>query len=80
MAIYIGLRKVEEDEGLKIFEFFRSDGSVYGHIAVDKTNGEASLLDAIDERGEKFAFPRARRVIQREWEKGGLPDEFYYAA
>ena len=74
MAIYVGLKSIEEDENLKVYKFFRSDGSLYGHLSIDKETGEIELIDSVDQRGEGFAFPRARKALKDRWENGELPD------
>ncbi|MEM7147556.1 MAG: hypothetical protein AAF591_20740 [Verrucomicrobiota bacterium] len=80
MAIYIGLKLEDEVGTTRTYSFFTSDGTPYGSIAVDTTTEEIVLLDAEDERAERFAFPRARRAIQKALESGDLPRELCYSA
>jgi len=80
MAIYIGLKLIDEIESLKTFSFFRSCGEAYGTISVDMKTGEPSLLSFEDSRAEKFAYPRACQAIKRHLDNGDLPDEFCYGA
>ena len=80
MAIYIGLKTISEDENTKVYSFFRSCGEEYGTIGVDKSNMEIVLLTFSDEAASGFAFPRARRAIERCLKQGELPDQCAYRA
>ena len=80
MAIYVGLKLEEQDEDLRVYSFFRSNGSPYGRLAVDIRTEEVVLLEALDDRAEWFAFPRACRALERSFRQGELPDELCFAA
>jgi hypothetical protein len=80
MAIYIGLKLKEDVGATRTYSFFRSDGALYGTLAVDTDTAEIFLLHAEDNYAREFAFPRARRAIEKALERGNLPDELCYAA
>jgi hypothetical protein len=80
MAIYIGLKLTDRAGSSHTYSFFKSDGERYGTLIVDTETKEICLVDAVDERAKEFAFPRARRSIEKALDRGTLPDELTYAA
>ena len=62
------------------YSFFNSDGQLYGTLMVDTETRVICLVEAVDERAESFAFPRARRAIEKALDQGSLPDTLTYAA
>ena len=80
MAIYIGLELVDKNGSAHTYSFLSSDGKVYGTLMVDVDAKEVCLLESIDEHAEQFAYPRARRAIEKAMEKGALPDNLAYTA
>jgi hypothetical protein len=80
MAIYVGL-KLESRVGFThTYSFFDSDSKLYGTLMVDTQTREIVLVHAEDDRANKFAFPRARRAIEKAISRGELPDELCYSA
>jgi len=80
MAIYIGIRKIEEDQDSKYYVFFDCNENEYGKISVNVHSGEVTVIEIADERAERFVLPRVKRAVAKQFENGKLPDEFCYAA
>lgn len=80
MAIYIGLKLTDRTGSSRTYSFFNSDGQRYGTLAVDTETKEVCLIDAVDERASGFAYPRAKRAIEKALASGTLEDELCYAA
>ena len=80
MAIYIGLKLTESAGSSRAYSFFSSDGKRYGTLAVNTETKEVCLIDAVDERASDFAYPRAKKAIEKALASGTLGDELCYAA
>ena len=77
MAIYIQMRKREEDQTGAIYEFGPSD-CIIGTVFIARATREVSLLQIDDPQKEEFYLSRVRRVLQRE--TGEFPESTCYAA
>lgn len=80
MAIYIGLKKIDEDDVTAFYSFFECNGCEYGTLGIDKISGEVVLIKIVNPKKIGFAFPRARRAIQKAFDAGQCPDECCYTA
>ena len=80
MAIYIGLEKLDENDGVRRYRFFKSNDETYGILAVNLATFEFTLLESVNERAEEFAYPRACRAIVKAAERGDIPDKLCWAA
>jgi hypothetical protein len=80
MAIYIGMKLTASAGSSRTYSFFSSDGQRYGTLAVDTETKEVCLIDAVDERASEFAYPRAKRAIEKAIASGTLGEELCYAA
>ncbi|MCH6259488.1 hypothetical protein MLD52_23230, partial [Puniceicoccaceae bacterium K14] len=78
MAIYIGLKSIEENEKTKMYSFFDCNGKEHGILGYDKETKEIELLRMTNERVEIFSYPKAKKALLLELEKGILPDELAY--
>jgi hypothetical protein len=77
MAIYIQIRKTDEDQTGAIYEFGPSEG-IIGAVFIARATREVSLLRIDDPKKEEFYLSRVRRALQRD--SGGFPDSTCYAA
>jgi hypothetical protein len=77
MAIYIQIRKTDEDQSGATYEFGPSEG-IIGTVFVARATREVSLLHIDDPQKENFYLSRVRRALQRE--TGEFPDDTCYAA
>lgn len=79
MAFYIKLRKTLESESVATY-IFESDGKNYGSLAINKANGEITLLEPLFGDDKKSYFMRAGAKLRREWKEGRFPDETEWAS
>ncbi len=79
MAIYIQIRKIDEDATGATYEFGPSEGFI-GTVFVEKATREVSLLHIDDPKREAFYFSRVRRALQRHLEAGEFPASTCHAA
>jgi hypothetical protein len=79
MAFYIKLRKTYEDENLAKYSF-ESDGKNFGSLAINKLDGEVTLLDALDGDEKNAQFIRAGAKLRKEWKEGRFPQETEWAS
>ena len=81
MAIYIHLKRTDDNATLSIYEFGPSE-YIIGSVAVTKPTGEVELLhiDPEYEPKKEFYLLRIRRVFQRHSQNGDFPVRTCYAA
>lgn len=79
MAIYIGIRQIDEDGECRFYEFHNAEGNSYGILGVELTSMEFTLIESHHERCG-FAYSRACRAIEREAARGHIPPELSYNA
>lgn len=79
MAIYIQIRKTEEDATGALYKFGPSEGFV-GTVFVEKATRAVSLLHIDDPKREEFYLSRIRRALQPHLDAGEFPESAYYAA
>ncbi|MFZ6798962.1 hypothetical protein [Undibacterium sp. Di24W] len=82
MAFYIKLRKTYEDEKLAKYSF-ESDGKNFGSLAIDKLNGNLTLLEALHGDDGSAQFIRAGAKLRKEWKEwkeGRFPEETEWAS
>jgi len=77
MAIYIQIRKTDEDQSGATYEFGPSEG-IIGTVFVARATREVSLLHIDDPKKEEFYLLRVRRALERE--TGDFPESTSYAA
>jgi len=77
MAIYIQIRKKDEDQSGATYEFGSSE-FIIGTVFVARATREVSLLQIDDPQKEEFYLSRVRRALQRE--TGKFPESTCYAA
>ena len=79
MAIYIEIRKMDEDASGAIYEFGPLEGFI-GTVFVDRATQEVLMLHIVDPKKQDFYVSRVRRALQRHLEAGELPARTCYAA
>lgn len=79
MAIYIQIRKTDEDDSGATYEFGPSEGFI-GTVFVERATHEVSLLHIDDPKKQDFYFSRVRRALQGHLEAGEFPASTFYAA
>jgi hypothetical protein len=79
MAIYVPLRKMEEDETAAIYEF-GDVASFHGTLMVEKDTGKIDLIH-IEAWAEKMIYvSRSRRKLRDLHEAGIYPEEAAWQA
>lgn len=73
MAFYIKLRKTFEDASTAKYSFGSGDASE-GNLAINKSSGEVTLLEALAGDEKNHFFNRAGAKIRKEWKEGRFPD------
>ncbi|MEN9849219.1 MAG: hypothetical protein RL368_1959 [Pseudomonadota bacterium] len=73
MAFYIKLNKTFENSQIVRYTF-GSDDTNLGELAIDKINGEVTLLKPIKNDDRCALFNRAGAKIRKEWKEGRFPD------
>lgn len=79
MAFYIKLRKTYEDASVAKYSF-ESDGENYGSLAIDKLDGDVTLLEPLFGDDKNTQFIRAWAKLRKEWKEGRFPEETEWAS
>ena len=79
MAIYIQIRKTDENTNGVTYAFGPSEGLI-GTVFVERATGEVSLLSIDDPGRQEFYLSRVRRVLLRHLAAGEYPASTCYAA
>ena len=79
MAVYVGIRKVEETDDDATYEYGPDDDRV-GRIKVLKQSGDMEVLSEVpgDEKGT-FSM-RAGRKLLLHWREGEFPEKTCFAS
>ena len=81
MAIYVGIRKISEDEIEVIYAFgTETDERLTGRLRLDKTNGEIEELQPCQQDSQQRFFRRAARKLSLHYQRGEYPDSTCWAS
>jgi len=79
MAIYVLIRKKEENDSAVKYEFGPTEERL-GVLEIAKDSGEVSVLTEVPDDGEQVFSLRAHRKVIQHWRQGQFPDETCWAS
>ncbi len=79
MAIYIQIRKLEENESGVTYAFGPSEGLI-GKVMLTKATGQVELIEIDDPRKAGLFVPRVARALAKHHAQGDYPVKTCYAA
>jgi hypothetical protein len=79
MAIYIAIRKIDENANTVDYTFGLSEGAD-GRLRLDKVSGQVSLLQAAPGDHQNRFYGRAAHKVRKHWEDGEIPDKTCWAS
>jgi hypothetical protein len=73
MALYIEIRKTEENSSEVIYTF-STDLSGLGKVSIHKKTGDCNILKEPENDVEHILSSRVCRKLAKHWQKGEFPD------
>ena len=79
MAMYIAIRKLNENDTMVCYSFGIEDNST-GRLEIDKASGQVRIVDQAPEDESSRISSRAAHKLRQHWEKGEYPDSTCWAS
>lgn len=79
MAIYIEIRKINENDSLVEYRFSEDDDS-FGIVLCDKKTGDSELMSISDESRKNFVLDRVEYMLRKCYRNNEYPDNIDFMA
>lgn len=79
MAIYVGIRKIEEDAEYVTYEFGPNEERV-GSIRLTKEDGQMEVISEVPDDDKRAYSPCAKRKLLLHWRKQEFPEKTCFAS
>ena len=79
MAIYISIKKIEEDHISVVYEFSLTNGNP-GRFKISKGTWDTTLLEPLPNDTDSRMFARAAHKIRKHLKKGEIPETTCWAS